>query len=296
MKTAICLDPFDATNKAAKAVFAAVNLVKGKSGADLAVYLASPMENQLNLAFDIPEAERFTTWPLQKLEKFMRKLKKGAVPTGKIIRSKALSQRGAAKDLCAGLEKEKIELIALPTHARKGMARFVFGSFAETVMNTSRTSLLLVNPQAKIDSKLKVISFATDWSDEDMGAFRQVLSLAAQHKASVVVTHVWESPILPESDFAAAAAYIEQAKRWVDQRSKEFAEFAKANHPKVSCKFENVRRSDRVEAVICKRSKKAKSSLIVTVSKVGTVGAALMGSVSRGVVREAGCPVLVFRA
>jgi len=295
MKTAVCLDPFDSTNKAAKAVFAAVQLIKGKGGAELAVYAASPLENKLNLAFDVPAAERFTSYPRTKLEKFVKKIRKLAGDvTAKVVRSSAHSHRGVARDLCAALDKDGVELLALPTHARKGLARFVLGSFAETVMNTSRARLLVVNPRAKVASKLKTILFATDFSDEDLEAFKHVMAMAAKRKADIVVTHVWETPILPETDAVTADAYIEQARKWVDSRAELFgATAAKARD--LYCEIENVKRTDRVESVICKRAKKHGAELIVTVSKLGPVGAGFLGSVSRGVVREANCPVLVFR-
>ena len=296
MKTAICLNPFDATNDSAKTIFDAVALIKGKEGPELAMYVASPAESQLNLAFDYSEEDRYTKLPKEKLEKFIKKTRKsGPVPEVKIIRSKSIFQRVNVKDLCSAMDQHGVDLVALPTHARKGMSRFLLGSFAETFMNTTKKSMILVNPKSEVDSKLKTILFATDWSDEDFKAFEKVLSLAADKKANVIVTHVWESPVVMEADLAGVAVYMEQAKKWVDDRTKMFKDFASKNFPKVKVDLENIKRTDRVEALICKRAKKVSASLIVNVSKLGVVGAILLGSVSRGVVREAPCPVLVLR-
>ncbi|MBK6978091.1 MAG: universal stress protein [Cytophagaceae bacterium] len=41
-------------------------------------------------------------------------------------------------------EKLKIDLIVMYTHGRKGMQRFLFGSIAEQVVNSSTTPVLSV--------------------------------------------------------------------------------------------------------------------------------------------------------
>ena len=50
------------------------------------------------------------------------------------------------EEIVKTVEKEKIDLVIMGTHGRKGMDKIIFGSVAERVVKTSPVPVMVVNP------------------------------------------------------------------------------------------------------------------------------------------------------
>jgi nucleotide-binding universal stress UspA family protein len=73
----------------------------------------------------------------------------------------------AATEIVRLAEHEEVDLIALATHGRSGLRRWVYGSVAEKVLHTTRTPLLLVRPSeehAQLPSQVTRIVVPLDGS------------------------------------------------------------------------------------------------------------------------------------
>jgi nucleotide-binding universal stress UspA family protein len=58
---------------------------------------------------------------------------------------RALAAYGdAASEVCDAAEREQVDLVAMTTHGRTGLARVVDGSVSETVLRHCRRPVLLV--------------------------------------------------------------------------------------------------------------------------------------------------------
>ena len=66
-------------------------------------------------------------------------------------RARALAQEGPVAGTILGVaEREKVTLIAMATHGRTGLSRWVFGSVAEKVLRTSPVPLLVLFAQDSV--------------------------------------------------------------------------------------------------------------------------------------------------
>jgi len=52
----------------------------------------------------------------------------------------------AAEQIIQFAEKSSVDLVAMTTHGRSGLQRWVFGSVAERILREGNTPLLLVRP------------------------------------------------------------------------------------------------------------------------------------------------------
>jgi nucleotide-binding universal stress UspA family protein len=52
----------------------------------------------------------------------------------------------ASEQILSYVEDQKIDLIIMGTHGRKGMDKIIFGSVAERVVKSSPVPVLVVNP------------------------------------------------------------------------------------------------------------------------------------------------------
>lgn len=99
----------------------------------------------------------------------------------------------AAETLVAIADDEAADLIAMTTHGRSGLTRWILGSVADRVLHTSRIPVLLVD--ARADSKVtggqfKHILVPLDGSETAESALPFVRRLAADLKASIVLEGV----------------------------------------------------------------------------------------------------------
>jgi len=99
---------------------------------------------------------------------------------------------------------EGASLIAMTTHGRSGIARWIGGSVAEKVLRASPVPLLLVHsfqqspggmstPLAGEPLSFRSILVPVDGSDFSMAVFPQVERLARVYRSEVVVLHVQTS-------------------------------------------------------------------------------------------------------
>jgi nucleotide-binding universal stress UspA family protein len=104
-----------------------------------------------------------------------------------------LLRRGATQAVLNRVaEEEDVDLIILGTHGRHGVSHLFLGSTAEDVARSSKRPVITVGPhvQSCLETSLKNIVFATDFSDESKLALPYATSLAQEFHANLTVLHV----------------------------------------------------------------------------------------------------------
>ena len=91
-----------------------------------------------------------------------------------------------------------IDLIAMCTHVRKGLAKWLLGSVAETVVRRAQLPVLLVRPGLPAPhAVLRRILAPLDGSEESFSILTEVKRLALRTGAEVVLLHVTERSFAP---------------------------------------------------------------------------------------------------
>lgn len=120
-------------------------------------------------------------------------------------------------DVCSALEKtieeENADLFVVGTHGRTGREKLLLGSVAEKMFRQATCPVLTVGPRvkghrlatrskdsdstdAKFNSIIKRILYATDFTPESLGAAPFAISLAQEHQALLLMLHVIETQTL----------------------------------------------------------------------------------------------------
>lgn len=103
---------------------------------------------------------------------------------------------GAEAILQVALELE-IDLLAMSTHARKGLARWLLGSTAETVVRRAQLPVLLIRPGLPAPPPvLRRILVPLDGSEESFAILVEVKRLAIRTGAEIVLLHVTERALV----------------------------------------------------------------------------------------------------
>jgi nucleotide-binding universal stress UspA family protein len=195
-------------------------------------------------------------------------------------------------------ERESIDLVALATHGRSGMQRWLFGSIADAVLHTVARPLLLLRPsETPAPVEFRRIVVALDGSPLAEQALAPARELARTLGVPLVLLQVID---LLQPAFIAdpygGNAYAQVLAILEEGAVRYLAEVA-ARERRHGLTVETVKEAGVPETVIAHYGKSHPDSLLV----VGTHGrsgwrAAVLGSVARRVLLLADGPILLVRA
>lgn len=225
----------------------------------------------------------------------------------RILHETSASRPACAKKLLRFAEKIHAGRIALGSHARHGLSRFFVGSFSEAILDQSRIPVLVAGPHADLDHQAtKVVVYATDFSDTCRHAYDEILRLCASFHADL---HLFHKPI-PSLEATAPSGIgffgnawvpiMDLNGGWFDETLAEQSEFAAewSRHAeeygvKVTFAGQNSREPTAQAIVEYVRGLDPTTSLIAMVSQTGPIAGAILGSVTRDVIRSSPVPVYV---
>jgi len=220
---------------------------------------------------------------------------------GESVRVRSLIARGNAAlgivDLAAA---EQIDLVVMPTHARKGLDRLLVGSVTEKVVRLCGCPVLTIAPgtEAAAPATVRKILFPTDFSDPSDQALGTAVSVAELFDAEILMLHVVtvsdEDPSNPEWSFPSiprehVEAVENVARGELEQRGEQTPDAVRVDT--------RLARGFDAASVIDRVAKEEAVDLIVmaTHGHTGLVHA-LLGSTAGKVIRRAPCPVLTVRS
>lgn len=158
-------------------------------------------------AFHVPQGDAWMDLPRQNLalereaaQKYVHDLAKRMAGQGAKVHGRVVEGLPASSILeCA--DQEGATLIAMSTHGRSGLSRWVMGSVAEKVVRASRVPMLLVRsfrptpkgdlePVPAAETPFRKILVPTDGSPTAMAAVTPAEKFAQLYGSEVVVLHV----------------------------------------------------------------------------------------------------------
>lgn len=283
------VDAFEENKDALKGMLALLkNLGASPEKGIRPVYVAGHWEARLNLAFDIPAKERFGKYPQKLVADLLRKAGLNVQPQKVVVLPQpGTSLKAAADDLMKFAKRDKAEAIAIFTHAKKGLDRFILGSFAETLIHRSSLPVIVMNPQCKAPTKVKRVLFATDASREASRALRRTVELIKPLGAELVLFHTLEPIVYTDLP-------VPFDRSGVEKRLVATARGVQKQGVKVEVVIDDSLVAAPQAILDAGRAKQA--DLIVMAAQKGPTATLFLGSVTRRVLREADRPVLVLRA
>lgn len=193
-------------------------------------------------------------------------------------------------------------LIAMSTHGRTGILRWVLGSVADKVLHATKNHLLLVRPnnetQTEGEARLNSIILPLDGSSLAERAMHPVLSLAKVMNLEVILLRVF---VVPHTAYYGGEAYapnMEALMAMIKSESKVYLETKREQLlgeglDKVSMVM---RQGDPSSEIIDFAAETPDNLVAMCTHGRSGVERWVMGSVTARVVRHSGDPVLVVQA
>lgn len=296
------IDAFQSDISLEKTSVDLIRTLAKKTGAQIEpIYVLSP--EQLNLSVEMtpklfshyrPAAEKA-------LKQALRNTHIPSIIEPHVLTEKSASLSQSVQALNSYALSSGADLIAVGTHAKKGLSRLLLGSFTEALLLQSRVPVLTINPKAKSSTRDNSILFATDTSEGSEAAFKQLLKLAKDLGSKLTLYHYIRNPIDPIIQSGAfllgggwvpVSTYVRQESAQIEKDLEKMAQKARKEGIKteviVDSGFEGVTEG------ILEAATHSKATLIALAAQSGPVAAALIGSISRQVVRSADIPVWVI--
>lgn len=201
----------------------------------------------------------------------------------------------AVTSLIAFALEEKVDAIAVSSHGRKGVARILLGSFAETLVLHSPIPVLVINPAWAPHKKIKHIIFPTDFSEASKLAYTRTLRLARTIGCKVLLFHktqfapVTFGLVVPPMGKKAT----QEVLKILYKKGESWAKMGQILG--VDVKFYLADQPGYALEDILKAAKRHPSTaMIAMASQSGSVESVILGSLTRQVLRNASCPVLTI--
>lgn len=230
------------------------------------------------------------------LQKWVGELKIKNLSAPTLLVQNAFSTRATVDTLLDYARKSGASAIGVGTRTKKTLERFFVGSFAETLILRSAIPIFLQPAQVKVPTKFSHILFASDFSDESFRVFNRLLVVAKTLKAKVTVYYKVEFVMPPAVyGFDPIPVYDEYQTEDLKERrelSKKFTDAGKSSGVTVKVVIDE--KPGFVSEAILSAARKQKANLIAMASQSGPIGATLLGSVCRQVVRAAKLPMWII--
>ena len=208
------------------------------------------------------------------------------------------SNRKMATEMAKYAEVKNAQLVFANTRAMKTRNPFLMGSFAETLVATSRVPVLLLNPSAMASAKIPSILLPTDFSLTSKNALVKLEPWAKAFNSKILLYNQVQTPNLYLADFNGIGRTeglnleLKDVEKLRLRKGARWMSLLQSQNIKSSLLVERQRKY--LAADILEAAKKNKVSLIAVANRSGPVSQALLGSVARDILLHAKCPVLIF--
>lgn len=294
---AMAIDPFAGVD--VEPVWKLVQPLSEQAGAKVeAVYVLAPSSMNWTGAFSGPWMKKYMPIAEEKLVKTIPDpaLKKVVVPC------KEAGQRAAVQSLIKYAAKIKADCIVISTHARAGLERLAMGSFAETLILTSKIPVLVLKPATQVPHTVHKILVPTDLSKESERFIASVADDAKKLHAEIVLFHKQPDPLDPiiqqgvyslGGGWVSVQSYIDDELEQKNRKITKIEDMLRKRGVPVSHVIDSSP-AGLIESIE-RAAKDNDADMVSVLTRSGSWSAALLGSVARGLVRSSMIPVLVKR-
>jgi nucleotide-binding universal stress UspA family protein len=231
-------------------------------------------------------------------ESYLRRLQaRLASSIGSDVEAEVVNSEPAAGILAAA-GRQHPDLIAMTTHGRSGVARWVLGSIATKVLHATHTPLLLVRPPTEGEQRnaptIEKLLVALDGSELSTSVLPFAGDLSKRLQASIVLFHAVFEPVMTYP--GAEAIFTTTALEQMQAGAQEFLASRAGNLTSQGVEAEVVVALGNATDGIVWAAERENADLIV-MSTHGRSGLerVVLGSVADGVVRRTSLPVIVVR-
>jgi nucleotide-binding universal stress UspA family protein len=266
------------------------------------VYVLSPYELNLSEEATGPSISEYAPNARKVLDQLVAQVPSPLLLAPEIIIEHSASITRTADALSNYALQSGAEAILITSHGRKGLRRLILGSFAETLLLRSKVPVLTLGPKADRISHLDHILFSTDFDASSKPALRHVTYLAKRLGARLTLFHSVPRPIEPVfqsgvyllgGSWVPVQAYFSAEAERVERRAASWCHWSRRQGVETEYLIDNA--GNFITQAVLRAAKNLRCGIIALEARSGRLAAALVGSVTREVIRQSSLPVWIVR-
>ena len=207
------------------------------------------------------------------------------------VKYEVVVERGGVADCILELaDAEKMDLIVMGTHGKRGLDRLVMGSVTERVLRKAHCPVLAVKRRAEEMAgagadplRLRKILYCTDFNEDSPRALEYALLLGCQYQSEISLLHVVERSSETKLEAERQEA-LQQLKAAIPENVQTCGTVRTA-----------VRAGKAYEQILQEAAETGSDLIVMGVRGRSAVNVALFGSTTYRVMQLGSCPVLVVR-
>jgi nucleotide-binding universal stress UspA family protein len=293
----MAVDPFADFDHSA--VFGFAKHTAKQAGAQIhAVYVLAPAMLNWTGEFSGPWKKKYMPVAEAKLNQTL-----GNLPWERsVIATSEAGAKQVTKILANYARRLKAERILISTHARSGIERWAMGSFAETLILQSKIPVMITNPEKNIPSRVRKILVPTDLGKDALKTISHAAEQAKALGAHIILYYKQPDPADPiiqqgvyslGGGWVSVQSFISDEINRKTKKIEQLESYLRKKRVPVSHVLDSGP-GDLVES-INRVAREKGADLVALRTQAGEWTASLLGSVARGLVRNASTPLLVER-
>ncbi len=296
------IDPFEEIGQLRESQLQAVRILASHAGTRvIPLYLFSPYELNLSVEFAPLVATQYEPAAARALEDIVAKLGVPTIEKPRLVSHESSSRSKAVDHLIREAHHLRADMILVGTHGRKGVERWLLGSFAETLLFRSDIPTLVVTVVPLQRRGFGKILFPTDLGEHSRALFRDAVHTAKDWGAELVLFHSLPNPVEPilqsgvfllGGAWAPVHPYFSEDAIQRRKKVEAWAEWAHDQGVKITAHVEE--RGGPVAGSILHACRQAQVDLIMIAAQSNRIESLLIGSISRQVVRQSSVPVMIL--
>jgi nucleotide-binding universal stress UspA family protein len=249
-----------------------------------AIYVASSAEVELATSYNIPANKRYSDFPKKLIKDQLKKLSLMDIDV-EVLSEKSLSLTSTVKKVVEYSKKKKFDLIVIATNSKKLLPRFVFGSFAESIVHLAICDLLIYHQKIKFNSKTPSnIIYAHDFSTKGTIGLERAVEYVKKWNSALTIVHI------PVPEIGMDLQEFKEKTQKQVQKIEKLMKNQDINY-KIYLEYEIMPISD----IILNIARKTNGSIIAVAAQSNKLSALLGGSITRQILRESLLPTLVLK-
>lgn len=281
----LATDGSDHTRRAA----AYVRTLADRFGAEVHVLAVADI-GSVSVAFDAGGVEQ------EVIERLRRQSEEWAAETGELVDAAETAVRSGRprKEILDYAAEHDVGLLAMGTHGRTGIRRYVIGSVTEHVLRRAEAPVLTARADGDAeDGEITRVLLPTDGSDASAAAVDHAVAVADACGAAIRVLSVVDTRALAaQSELAPSDIVVESLEERSEHAVNEVAERCEG----AGLSVETAIARGAPSQAICEDAAESNADLVV----MGTRGRSgldrvLLGSVAERTVRQSPVPVMAVR-
>ena len=267
-----------------------------------ATYALPKPVSEVGYPLDVPDLAHYMDAAKQTAERYLKEIGAGETMPVHLLPVESTSRKEFVSQIDEQADQLRSPCIAVSSHGRSGLPRFVLGSFSENLLRHSSHPILFLThdmPAYKHDDAVTRVLFPTDFSDLSRQAYHHFLIATRGLPIELVLFHsVFLPEAVLESEFGAAVDipddYIPNQLSWAKTEANRWVRVALAHGTR--CRFvvhEDGIGPDTGKTILSLADREG-IALIVMAAVEGPIRSLLFGSVADHVFRANRYPVWMY--